>query len=221
MATIQDTIFAHRQPEATKLAAFGFTQKDGEWQYTTPLVAGFTLTVTIAGKTITSTVRDNESGQPYVLHLDPANSGMFVGKVRAAYVATLQAIAAECFVPTMFKTGQMNAVITAVAAKFDEQPEFLWKQFPNNAILRRADNRKWYALLVKVAADKLGLDGSDPVDVLVVRADPTAIPAQLKAGQALPAYHMNKKHWLSYRLDVGTPLAALMHHVEASRVLAK
>lgn len=221
MSTIQDEIFKNRKPDEKKLAAYGFTHADDQWRYETELAPGFKLIVTIAGDTITSPVIDEDSGTPYVLHLDAGNSGLFVGQIRAAYVGTLTAIAKECFVPTMFTTGQMDAVIEAVHDQFDEQPEFLWKQFPNNAILRRADNRKWYALLVKVTADKLGLDGKDPVDVLVVRAAPEAVAAQLKKGAALPAYHMNKQHWLSYQLDHGTPLKALMARVEESRELAK
>ncbi|MFD1484904.1 MmcQ/YjbR family DNA-binding protein [Lacticaseibacillus baoqingensis] len=219
--SIQDDIFKHRQPDAAKLKHFGFTYDQAQWRYQTPLVQGFELVVTIKDDTVTTTVIDQESGLPYVLHLDPANSGMFVGQIRGAYVATLEAIAKDCFVPTMFTTGQMDAMIDAIGKKYDEHPEFLWANFPNNAIIRRSDNRKWYALLVKVSADKLGLDGTDAVDVLVARADPAVVTARLAAKTALPAYHMNKKHWLSYQLDHGTPLETLMGYVKDSRELAK
>lgn len=221
MPTIQDEIFKNRKPDATKLKNFGFIHENDQWRYQTPVASGFELTVTIKGDTVTATVIDQDSGLPYVLHLDPANSGMFVGQIRGAYVTTLKTIAKECFVPTMFSTGQMDALIDEVGKKFDEHPEFLWANFPNNAIIRRHDNRKWYALLVKVSADKVGLDGTDLVDILVARATPDDVTAQLKSGAALPAYHMNKKHWLSYRLDDGTPLETLMADVTASRELAK
>ncbi|WP_390409947.1 MmcQ/YjbR family DNA-binding protein [Lacticaseibacillus jixiensis] len=219
--SIQDDIFKHRQPDAAKLKHFGFTHDQDQWRYQTPLVQGFELVVTIKDDTVTTTVIDQESGLPYVLHLDPANSGMFVGQIRGAYVATLEAIAKDCFVPTMFTTGQMDAMIDAIGNKYDEHPEFLWANFPNNAIIRRSDNRKWYALLVKVSADKLGLNGTDDVDVLVARAEPEVVTSRLNAKTALPAYHMNKQHWLSYQLDNGTPLETLMGYVKASRELAK
>ncbi|WP_127849448.1 MmcQ/YjbR family DNA-binding protein [Lacticaseibacillus hulanensis] len=221
MTTIQDEIFKHLLPNAKKLADFGFINTDGAWHYKAELAPGFELTVTIKGDTITSPVIDTDSGHPYVLHLDPANSGLFVGQIRGAYIAVLTAIAKDCCDPTMFTTGQMEAVIAAVADEFDEHPEFLWAKFPNNAIIRRADNRKWYALLVKVTEDKVGLPDKDPVDVLVVRADPATIADQLHSGAALPAYHMNKQHWLSYRLNNGTDLKWLMARVGESRELAK
>lgn len=219
--SIQDDIFKHRQPDPEKLRNFGFTHDQALWRYQTPLVQGFELVVTIKGNTVTTTVIDQDTGLPYVLHLDPANSGLFVGQIRGAYVTTLEAIAKDCFVPTMFTTGQMDALIDAIGNQYGEHPEFLWANFPNNAIIRRSDNRKWYALLVKVSADKIGLAGTADVDVLVARAEPEAVTARLNDKTALPAYHMNKQHWLSYQLDNGTPLDTLMGYVKASRELAK
>lgn len=155
-----------------------------------------------------------------MLHLNAANSGLFVGQVQGAYLTVLEDIAAKCFTSTTFASGQSAAIVAALAAKFDETLEFFWKKFPDNAIIRRADNRKWHALLVKVAADKAGLTSSELVDLLIVRAEPATIAAKLQAGTALPAYHMNKQPWLSYQFDQKTPLADLMAAIEASRKLA-
>ena len=221
MTSIQEEIFKDKQPDTNKLAAYGFTHTDDKWAYQTVLTPGFALTVTITGDTITTQVTDTDSGLPYTLHLDPANSGTFVGKIRNAYTATLTKIAKDCFTSSMFAAGQMAAIITAIGEQYGEHPEYLWANFPNNAIVRRSDNRKWYALLVKVSADKVGLSGTEPTDVLVLRAEPEAITEQLKTGAALPAYHMNKKHWLSYQLDAGTPQDVLMKRVAVSRELAK
>lgn len=220
MPTIQDAIFLNLKPDSQKLAAHGFTCANGQWTNTSPLISGFTLTVQLSKATITTTVTDLASGAPYVLHLNPANTGTFVSQVRDAYVTALKGIAATCFVPSMFATGQMQQVIAAIATQFKEQPEYLWKKFSNNAIIRRTDNRKWYALLVKVTPDKVGLTGTDPVDLLVLRADSETITAKIKAGFALPAYHMNKQHWLSYQLDNGMSLDDLMVQVTLSRALA-
>ena len=38
-------------------------------------------------------------------------------------------------------------------------PEFLWIPFPNYAVLRRPDNKKWYAIVMDVPKNKLGLKG--------------------------------------------------------------
>lgn len=37
-----------------------------------------------------------------------------------------------------------------LAAENGDAPEYLWAKFPNHAVFRRKDNRKWYALVAEV-----------------------------------------------------------------------
>lgn len=220
MPSIQEQIFHERQADWLQLAAYGFKGAGTDWTYTATLVNNLRLTVTIHDADITTSVNDADSGAPYVLHLNPANAGTFVGEVRTVYEAALTDIADKCFKRSTFASGQSAAIIAQLTADYGETPEFLWQKFPNNAIIRRADNRKWYTLLVKVTADRVGLPGSDILDILTVRANPEMIDAQLKSGAALPAYHMNKQHWLSYRLDDQSTMSDLLTAIENSRQLA-
>lgn len=41
--------------------------------------------------------------------------------------------------------------------KYKAEPEFLWKRFPDYAVFRHQDNRKWFAIIMDVPAEKLGL----------------------------------------------------------------
>ena len=221
MTAIQDQIFHQLQADWTKLAAYGFKGAGTDWTYRTALVHNFILTVTIHDTAMTTAVTDADAHTPYVLHLDPANTGTFVGEVRQSYVAALKDIARGCFKRATFASGQSAAIVAALAAEYGDKLEFLWQKFPNNAIIRRADNRKWYALLVRISASKVGLPGDHLTDVLVVRADAATITAKLKAHTALPAYHMNKQHWLSYQLNAAHHMADLMTAIADSRELAQ
>ena len=44
--------------------------------------------------------------------------------------------------------------------KYKAEPEFLWKRFPDYAVFRHQDNRKWFAIIMDVPAEKLGLPAS-------------------------------------------------------------
>lgn len=69
-------------------------------------------------------------------------------------------------------------------------------------VFRRKDNDKWFAIIMDVPADKLGLDGSQSIDIVNLKADPGLVDELTRHGEGfLPAYHMNKSHWLSVRLD--------------------
>ena len=47
-----------------------------------------------------------------------------------------------------------------VAEHHQVNPEYLWKKNPNYAVLRHHYNRKWYAIIMDVEAEKLGLKGT-------------------------------------------------------------
>ena len=58
-----------------------------------------------------------------------------------------------------------DAVIAYVKEKYGASPENLWMRYPNYAIFRHADNGKWFALMMDVEKNKLGLPGNDVVDM--------------------------------------------------------
>lgn len=80
-------------------------------------------------------------------------------------------------------------------------PEYLWAKYPNYAVLRRIDNRKWFATLMDIPKNKVGLDGNDIVEILNVKCDPILLGSLLKKDGFYPAYHMNKSNWVSILLN--------------------
>ena len=68
------------------------------------------------------------------------------------------------------------------------------------AVLRHSDNRKWYALAMKVSRRKFGFDSDEIVDVVNLKL-PTEMFGSFGADDGVyPAYHMNKLHWISVLL---------------------
>ena len=84
--------------------------------------------------------------------------------------------------------------------KYGVDPDYPWRRSPNYAILRHGHSRKWFAAIVDVTEDKLGLDGDRLVDVLNIKCDPLLIGPLRELPWAFPAWHMNKEHWLSILL---------------------
>lgn len=80
-------------------------------------------------------------------------------------------------------------------------PEYLWTKYPNYAVLRHSDNNKWYAIVMNVSKDKLGLDGTEEVDIINVKCESEMIgPLRMTKG-IFAGYHMNKGSWISVLLD--------------------
>lgn len=86
--------------------------------------------------------------------------------------------------------------------KYRASPEYLWARYPNYAVLRHRDNRKWFALVMDIPAAKLGLERGDTVDILNVKME-DALLANLLIQQEgfYRGYHISQGNWISILLD--------------------
>ncbi len=89
-----------------------------------------------------------------------------------------------------------------VEKRYGTAPEYPWQD--DNAVLRRKDNEKWYAVVLRVAASKLGPAETGEIELLNVKCDPVLLASLRTQAGYFPAYHMNKEKWLSVRL--GEPM---------------
>lgn len=126
------------------------------------------ITVLYDGNVSTEVI-DNNSGEEYILHNIADATGAFVGQVKAEYDAILEEISSKCFETDVFKSEQAKRLIQYVREKYGDELEFLWKKFSDNAIWRRKDTNKWYAVLLIVSKRKLGIDSDETVEILDLR----------------------------------------------------
>lgn len=215
-------MFDGLSPEWEKLAAFGFKPSAGGYVYRAPLVDGqfeAVVSVTDDGR-VTADVVDAETGEVYALVKVAAVTGAFVGKIRSELETVLTEVAAKCFYADRFKSAAARSVIAYARKKYGDELEFLWPKFPMNAILRRKDNAKWYAVLLNLPSQKLGLSGEGKLDIIDLRAAADDI-ARLVDGEAyFPGYHMNKSHWVTLCLDGRTAAEEICRRLDESYRLA-
>lgn len=93
------------------------------------------------------------------------------------------------------------ALLLHIKAQYDVNPDFPWKKFPDNAVLRHTHHRKWFGLIMTVNAQTIGLSGIQKMDIINIKARPEQIGQLRQMNGILPAYHMNKEHWISVVLD--------------------
>lgn len=93
-------------------------------------------------------------------------------------------------------------VYAYIKKKYKVSPEYPWAKYDDNAVFRHSDNKKWFALIMGVEKDKLGLSGNEYVDVINLKIDDMMFRDVLVHTEGiLPAYHMNKEHWITVILD--------------------
>lgn len=97
-------------------------------------------------------------------------------------------------------------VFDYVKKKYGSSVEYLWKRYPNYAVFRHSDNKKWYGIVIDIRRDKLGLSGDAYVDILNVKLDdPMYRDALLQQEGILPGYHFSGGNWISILLDGTIP----------------
>ena len=80
---------------------------------------------------------------------------------------------------------------------YGTSPDYPFDEDFETAVLRHRDNRKWYALVMRVSRRKFGLDSDEVIDVVNLKL-PTEMFGSFGAVDGVyPAYHMNKLHWIS------------------------
>ena len=84
---------------------------------------------------------------------------------------------------------------------YSAQPEYLWKSAPSFAVYRHDSNKKWFAIIMDISKQKLGFSEDESVSVVNIKVDPSLVGTLLENEGIFPAYHMNKRHWVTVLLD--------------------
>ena len=83
---------------------------------------------------------------------------------------------------------------------YTTSPDYPFDEDFETAVLRHANNRKWYAIVMRVSRRKFGFGSDEVIDVVNLKL-PTEMFGSFGAADGVyPAYHMNKLHWVSVLL---------------------
>ena len=83
---------------------------------------------------------------------------------------------------------------------YGTSPDYPFDEDFETAVLRHADNRKWYALVMRVSRRKFGFDSDVFFGVFDLNLPPVMFGSYGAADGVYPASHMNKFHWISVLL---------------------
>ena len=93
---------------------------------------------------------------------------------------------------------ELESYITEIYSTQGEQP---WMSYPTNTVFRHTGSKKWFALVMDLPKEKLGLHGKELLSVVNVKCDSALVGSFREEPGIFPGYHMNKAHWLTVALD--------------------
>lgn len=88
-----------------------------------------------------------------------------------------------------------------ISDTYGVSPDFPWESNPTFAVYRHASNRKWFALVMDIPKERLGIKDDGMIDIVNLKCDPVLVGSLRNETGIFPAYHMSKDKWISVALD--------------------
>ena len=208
-------IFKSYQFNQEKARAYGFVENWEVWIYSCQILQGdFVMTVSITTDNVSFQVFDRETGDLYPqVHMESMR-GSFVGSVREACLDILYQIRKTCFDVQDYICPQTKRIMAQVQEKYGNQLEYLWEKSSDTAVLRHEGNQKWYAVLMRISWDKLEKGREGLVEAVNLKHD--QVVDLLSQKGIYPAFHMNKRYWISVAFDGTLSDSAILELIERS-----
>ena len=212
-----------------KLLEYGFVKEDNIYLYRKMLDDDqFEMKVMIENNKMSSWLFDLISKDEYILVDIKDSMGEFVGRVRKVYEEELQNIIEKCTSLNIFKSQQAKEVIKYVKEKYNDDLEYLWEKFPENAIWRNKTNNKWYGAILVISERKLEISSDKKIEIIDLRYQKDKIEELIDYNKIdkieelidynkiFPGYHMNKKSWITIKLDGSLELEEIFKLIDNS-----
>lgn len=149
--------------------------------------------------------------EEYILFNVLDSKGKFVSKIRTKVNELIEDIVKNCFKSLDYR----KLLLDYVKEKYGTIPEEPWED-NNHATIKTSNSKKWYGIFMSIPYKTLGLDKSGKIDVLNVKLNPELIQSLIDKKHFFPAYHMNKKYWITILLDSDTDVNLVKSLIDES-----
>ena len=215
--SIEDNIFKRAIIDFGKLSKYGFIKSEGRWVYTKLFMSDdfkAVIYISLKGK-VSGMVYEVATDDEY-LPLRVEDMEGFAGEVRSEYKKILEDIKAKCCYVNYFIHPQANRLTKAIYDTYGDEPVFPWDKFNGHGVFKNPDSEKWYALILSIDKSKLDKKLFGEIEVVNIKLDEDKIQRLLKQKGFYPAYHMNKKSWITIVLDDTVNDDVLFHLLDES-----
>ncbi|MEW4353634.1 MmcQ/YjbR family DNA-binding protein [Streptococcus pneumoniae] len=218
-------IFKGYEVDENQLELYGFHKEKDSYTYAQTILEGeFLVRIGISGRDISLQVLDSETQEIYAPFWVENVTGTFVGQVRQEVAELLLEIRESCFQANRFLHAQTERILERIAASYHGKIDYLWERLgPHTAYpagaLRHQKTKKWYGIVMTLDWKKFYANKEGKIEILTLKHDEVA--TLLKTEGYYPAYHMNKKYWLSIPLNDSISDQAIFELIERSYSLTQ
>lgn len=201
--TLEEKIFKSAVVDFFKLKQLGFKKQNNEYIYRKNFMNDtFEAVIKVDEKgRFSGEVYETDSGEIYIpLRVESMASG-FVGEVRKSYELILEDVKLSCCNENYFCYEQANRLTSEIYEKYGDKPCFPWDKFEGYGVFKNQENNKWYALVMTLDFGKLDKEQNGEIEVVNLKLNQDKIAKLIGEKGFYPAYHMNKKNWITVTLN--------------------
>lgn len=182
----------------SKLAiAYGFSKVGDYYILQSDIdMENFNVIVKIGKDSFEANVIELPFNEEYILFNVLDSKGKFVSKIRTKVNELIEDIVNSCFTSLDYR----KLLLDYVKGKYGTIPEEPWED-NNHATIKTSNSKKWYGIFISIPYKTLGLERNGKIDILNVKLNPELIESLIDKKHFFPAYHMNKKYWITILLD--------------------
>lgn len=195
---------------------YGFEKKNDFYTIQKSIMSDdFVVCIVLGENTFNVKVFEKPDLSEYIPFNVMEYQGEFVSKIRKEVDLLIKDIISNCFDKTDIKL----ILIEYVKEKYKTIPKNPWN---DEAItLNTNKNQKWYGLLMTIPYKSIGVKNENKVDILNIKASFDNIHKLIDNINYFPAYHMNKKHWLTVVLNKNTNIEFVKKLIDESYELVE
>lgn len=215
---IEKEIFKKARVKEEALLPYGFRKEGEDYLYEKEFMDGSFRADIMVKKdgSLSGKVIDLAFDDEYRNFRIENQAGAFVNQVREEYSSILLNIRDHCYSTVFFTSDQANRVSELIKRDFGNELEFPFVDDPIG-VFRHPATEKWYGVIMDTHKDRIIKGAEGDIEIINLKLDPEEIQELLKRDHFYPAYHMNKKYWITLPLDDSLDDEAILPYVHKSR----
>jgi len=200
--TVEEEVFKRRDINFNKLIDYGFILENDVYKLSKDFMDGFNAILTIdkEGK-VTGKVYELSLNEEYTTFRIQNQTGSFVNDVRDEYIKFLENIRDNISKEKYFIYSQSNRIADYIINNYNQVLDFPWEKYSGYGVFKNKENDKWFGLIFNIDINKLDKKRHGEVEGINLKLDSEEIINLLQRDGFYPAYHMNKKYWITVILN--------------------
>ena len=195
----------------------GFSLSENIWRVKIPLTEEDLFAIySYDGEKMKADVVDGEGEKFSLFYV--TNPGPFSSKIRDEVEKILSSMIYSLS-PKEEKV--RDRVISIFLDKYGIEGEMPWSDDNTSIVFRSNKNKKWIGIMMDIPCSRLKLQGEERVDVINLKHTQSKIPSLIDNRSIFPAWHMNKKTWITVLLSSDLDWDFFSSLVEESRRLVE